>query len=235
MKGADRKIIQQYGHLNYMSSLSQSVLHFNPKDIAVHGLTAMIKVMAQMKNLRRSHTFQGTVKKVAIDQTYEGYANFMAPGRMQSIAYDAANAEAALDQFREAETKNAEPAKSMNKDQRKAHKDLLQQRIKDASKVFTDDVLKPAADTYLTAEWDEFVPFPTTWKLRFEGYGPSNYGANLSLLRPQVLPDSFPPFYQPQGPSHYGGAFGDVAPEHTPADSLKVKSGGCGAMGRGLY
>ena len=162
MNGAKPETIEKYGHLNYTSSLSQSVVHFNPKDIAVHGLTAMIKTMAQMKNLRRSHTFQGTVKKVAIDQTYEGYANFMAPGRMQSIAYDAKNAKAALDQFNQAEAKNSEPAKSMSPDDRQAHKALLQQRIKDAGKVFTNDVLRPAADTYLSAEWDEFLPFPTS-------------------------------------------------------------------------
>ena len=35
----------------------------------------MIKVLAQMKHLRRGHDTQGRLKKINIDQTYEGYAN----------------------------------------------------------------------------------------------------------------------------------------------------------------
>ena len=82
------------------------------------------------------------------------------------------------------------------------------------------------------------------WKVRFDGYGKSDYGgAGLPLLRPDPQPDSFPPFYQPQGPSHWGGTFADAVPEETPADAeetpadaeetpadteeLKIK--GCGA------
>jgi hypothetical protein len=33
---------------------------------------------------------------------------------------------------------------------------------KEADEVFTPDILKPQTDTYLTPEWDEFVPFPTS-------------------------------------------------------------------------
>ena len=34
--------------------------------------------------------------------------------------------------------------------------------VGEAAKVFTKDILKPSTDTYLTPEWDEFVPFPTS-------------------------------------------------------------------------
>ena len=61
------------------------------------------------------------------------------------------------------------------------------------------------------------------------------------MLRKEELPDSFPPFYQPQGPSHYGGSFADVVdieggekpvPQKMPADKVEVKLGGCGAPGK---
>lgn len=96
----------------------------------------MIKVLAQTKNLRPGHDAQGRLKKVNIDTSYEGYSNFMAPGRMRRIA---AQVKASVD--------NA-------KDKTKAKEE--------ADKVFTKDVLKPRTDTYLTPEWDEFVPFPTS-------------------------------------------------------------------------
>ena len=154
--------VSKLPHLNYASSLSAGLVHFNPKDIAVHGLTAMIKVMAQMKNLRRSHTAQGFVKKIEIDQTYEGYANFMAPGRMQVIAHDAETAPQVLKTFRKAREYNLEPAKSMSPEEADAHLQFLEQQVKDAPKVFSQDILKPKSDTYLTAEWDKMIPFPTS-------------------------------------------------------------------------
>ena len=53
---------------------------------------------------------------------------------------------------------------------------------------------------------------PAAWKLRFEGYGPSTYGGpDRPKLLPDFLPDDRPPFYQPQGPSHFGGSFADAA------------------------
>ena len=60
-------------------------MYFNAKETVILGLTAMIKVLAQMKNLRRGHDTQGRLKKINIDQTYGGYANFMAPDRMEKI------------------------------------------------------------------------------------------------------------------------------------------------------
>ena len=67
----EAKRVSQLPHLNYATSLSTGLIDFNPKSIAIHALTAMIKVTAQMKDLRRSHTSQGLVKKIEIDQTYE--------------------------------------------------------------------------------------------------------------------------------------------------------------------
>lgn len=143
-------------HLIYASSLTKDLIEFNPKDIAFHGLTAMIKVMAQMKNLRRGHTSQGLVKKIEVDQTYEGYANFMAPGRMQMVASDAERAPIDLEAYRELKS-------SMNgSEEPDEMEQLLVQRVKDADKVFDSDVLKPKSDTYLSPSWDEMIPFPTS-------------------------------------------------------------------------
>ena len=80
------------------------------------------------------------------------------------------------------------------------------------------------------------------------------------MLGKDELPDYFPPFYQPQGASHYGGSFADVvcicnvpgiackckqgwnqtegvvgsekaAVPKTPADAVDMKMGGCGVPG----
>ena len=149
----------RYGHLNYVSSLSGGIVHFNPKDISVHGLTAMIKAVAQMKNLRRGHTSQGHVKKIQIDQTYEGYANFMAEDRMQMIASDVNQAPSRLQYLRDNKKSNMSAEES---EAFEASEKLLKQQIQDASKVFSPKILKPKVDTYLTAEWDEMIPFPTS-------------------------------------------------------------------------
>jgi hypothetical protein len=94
-------------------------------------LTAMIKAVAQMKNLRRGHDTQGRLKRIKLDSSSEGYSNFMAPLRMKMVEAD------------------AEYARNHSKG-------------KEANRVFTPDILKPRTDTYLTPEWDEFVPFPTS-------------------------------------------------------------------------
>ena len=46
----------------------------------------------------------------------------------------------------------------------------------------------------------------TAWKVRFNGYGRSDYDYS-SLITPRIPDD---PLYQPQGVSHYGGSFADV-------------------------
>ena len=134
--------LSEHDYLTYGSSLSQGFVHFNPKETAVLGLTAMIKVLAQTKNLRRGHDAQGILKRIRIDQTNEGYANFMAPMRIKKIAYD------------------IEQAKSGAQAPLSAA--AATRRGKDLSKTFDPRVLKPSTETFLTAEWDEMVPFPTS-------------------------------------------------------------------------
>ena len=73
--------------------------------------------------------------------------------------------------------------------------------------------------------------FPrAAWKLRFEGYGESTYNQGKQnpdnpqypKLLPDRIPDDFPPYYQPSGPSHYGGTFVDVAGGLPTSDTGKV-------------
>lgn len=138
----------------------------------------MVKCVAQMRNVRRGHDAQGRLKSIQLDDSEEGYANFMAAGRVDSIAAQVQNLSG-----------------------------------KDAAKVYTEDVLRPATETYLTAAWDEMVPFPTTWKLRFDGFGASDYsdkdGNRFGKLSQPKLPDDAPPWYQPPGWSEDGGVFGE--------------------------
>ncbi|KAH7141556.1 putative prostaglandin G/H synthase 2/cyclooxygenase 2, pgh2/cox2 [Dactylonectria estremocensis] len=152
---------------------------FSPRRFATLSLTSMVKFIAQMKNPRRGHDAQGRLKRILLDSTLEGYANYMAPMRVDWI-----------------------------KEQVKRLKD------KEADKIFTDNILRPEADTYLTPTWDEFVPFPMTWKIRFDGFGQSNYKMDNhpygKVKTTPTLPDFCPPWYQPQGPSTVGGVFDPV-------------------------
>ena len=50
-------------YLSFGSSLSESFVDFSPKETALPCQTSMIKVMAQMKNLRRGHDTQRQGKK----------------------------------------------------------------------------------------------------------------------------------------------------------------------------
>ncbi|CAF9938185.1 hypothetical protein IMSHALPRED_000701 [Imshaugia aleurites] len=58
-------------HITYYPSLSEGLVNFKAEDTAILALTAEIKVLAQMKSLRRGHDTQGKLKKINIDQTYE--------------------------------------------------------------------------------------------------------------------------------------------------------------------
>ena len=167
----------------------------------------MIKVLAQLKNSRRSHDTQGKLKRFRIDQTSEGYANFMAPMRVEEIR-------------REAKRQNTDEVDTLT--QSNSYQAKAWETKKD---IFDDDVLKPQTDTYLTAEWDEMIPFPTStsssmvatvsrffanthsaWKVRFDGYGQSDYDwESMGLAH---IPSD--PLYQPQGASHIGGSFADT-------------------------
>ncbi|KAL9064876.1 MAG: hypothetical protein Q9157_007672 [Trypethelium eluteriae] len=156
---------------------------YKPRRFAALALTSMVKFIAQMKNPRRGHDAQGRLKKVNLHWTAEGYSNFMAPMRIDRIA---------------------EQVKRLSPN--------------DPDKnIFTMEVLKPETDTYLTPSWDEMVPFPMTWKIRFDGFGKSDYSTDsrpphpYGKLKSAWLPDDAPPWYQPQGVSHIGGSFADVA------------------------
>ncbi|KAM0425375.1 hypothetical protein ACHAPT_009432 [Fusarium lateritium] len=168
-------------YLSYCSSFSEAFfIKYHPKHVAALSLVTMVKVLAQLKNLRRGHDTQGMNKKVNIDPSYENYSNYMAPMRMKEI-----------------QAKVAE----LEKDASKKGKEEL-------SRLFNKKTMKPAVATYLTAEWDEMIPFPTTWKLRFDGYGISDYSKDdFSVLRVYKLRDDIQPMYQPKGPSDVGGSF----------------------------
>ena len=136
--------LSEHDYLAYSSSLSGGQVHFNARKSAVLGLTAMIKVVAQLKNLRRGHDTQGKLKRFRIDQTSEGYANFMAPRRVEEIR-------------REAKRQKTDEADTLT------HSNNHQAEAWETKKdIFDDDILKPQTDTYLTAEWDEMIPFPTS-------------------------------------------------------------------------
>ncbi|KAI1862162.1 uncharacterized protein JN550_010465 [Neoarthrinium moseri] len=45
----------------------------------------MVKFVAQMKNPRPGHNTQGKLRKIHLDSTLEGYANYMAPMRLSWI------------------------------------------------------------------------------------------------------------------------------------------------------
>ncbi|KAI1112035.1 heme peroxidase [Nemania sp. NC0429] len=164
--------------LSVHSSIPVDFTVYHPHHLSDHGLTAMIRLVAQMRNPRRGHDTQGIVKRVRLDYTSEGYANYMAPMRLSHIATEV-----------------------------NAHKGSQ------FTKIYSDRILRPASDTYMTPTWDEMVPFPTTWKIRFDGFGASDYsspdGKPFGKLFAPALPDDAPPFYQPQGVSQFGGTFAD--------------------------
>ncbi|KAK0388546.1 hypothetical protein NLU13_4789 [Sarocladium strictum] len=176
---------------------------FQPVRLGILALNSMVKFIAQMKNPRRGHDAQGKLKKVRIDESAEGYANYMAPMRVERIRVQTL---------------------PLPKDAR--------------DKIFSDDVLRPTTDTYLTPNWDEMVPFPMTWKIRFDGFGHSDYRAGdnpYGRVVPTWLPDSMPPFYQPQGPSTTGGTFGDPEDTHEHKAEAGHYSTGCGMGVRGAH
>ncbi|KAJ4377179.1 hypothetical protein N0V83_000002 [Neocucurbitaria cava] len=197
---------------------------YKPKHIADVGVTAMIRIFAQMRDARRGHDAQGRVKKVRLDASAEGYTNYMAPMRIQRIS---------------------EEVKKLN-----------EPNI--AKQIYTSKVLRPETDTYLTAEWDEMVPFPNSkpkhfsspksctqfllptmitdtyaaLKIRFDGFGRSTYASEvngeyreLGKLREPKLYDGAPPYYQPRGASYTGGTFADVACTYSRAAVIEKPEG----------
>ncbi|KAK4695301.1 hypothetical protein P7C71_g2427, partial [Lecanoromycetidae sp. Uapishka_2] len=182
IKQKDPADIKERKYLTYQPGFISKYVNYDAEHVAIVGLESMIKAVAQMKNLRRGKDTQGYLKKIDLDSSSEGYSNFMAPLRMKMVEADAKYAR---------EHSNA----------------------KGVDDIFNTRILRPSTDTYLTPEWDEFVPFPTTWKVCFDGFGPSDYGGvKYPILQESIagLPDDFPPFYQPQGVSKFGGSFADT-------------------------
>lgn len=123
--------MKEDSYLTYQPSFTSKYAEYHPEHVAIMGLASMIKVAAQLKNLRRGNDTQGYLKKIKLDSSSEGYSNFMAPLRMKMVEADAKYA--------------------------RGHSNA-----QDADKVFDKRILRPSTDTYLTPEWDEFVPFPTS-------------------------------------------------------------------------
>lgn len=119
--------------LNYCSSFAEAFSEYHPKHVAATGLVTMVKVLAQLKNLRRGHDTQGVSKKINIDSSSVGYANYMAPMRLTEI---------------ELKLEQAKKDNKLTEQQREA--------------IYPSGIRKPATATYLTTEWDEMVPFPTS-------------------------------------------------------------------------
>lgn len=167
-------------YLSFGSSLSDGLLRFDAREISVLGLTSMIKVFAQMRNLRRGHDTQGRLKKINIDETSQGYANFVAPLRIVEIhdnvqrelfgpkdkmtekapfnkaEEEAKRARALADPIRAEKETKAEHEAAEAKAER-AHEDA--EKLVD---ILSSQAFQPQTDMFLTPEWDEMVPYPTS-------------------------------------------------------------------------
>ena len=80
------KILSEAGFLNHKLSVTEIFADYDPKYIAAMSVTVMIKVIAQMKNVRGGHGAQDRVKKVNLDRLTEGYSNCMALMRITRIS-----------------------------------------------------------------------------------------------------------------------------------------------------
>ncbi|KAK4201585.1 heme peroxidase [Triangularia verruculosa] len=190
-------------YLAYQSSFTHQFASYHPKHVAPLGLVTMIKVLAQHKNLRRGHDTQGRVKRIKLDYSHETFSNFMAPQRVKHI-------QTAVEQkIARVEEQLEELPRGGCEGVSEKRRSLAKEKAKLKEVYDSDRILKPATDTYMTPEWDEMVPFPTIWKMRFDGFGTSDYGKDLRHLAPPVTFDDFPPFYEiPGGSSRTGGSFG---------------------------
>ncbi|KAK2042413.1 linoleate diol synthase [Colletotrichum somersetense] len=180
-------------------SIADKYAVFSPSRFTPLSQAQMIKFIALTRNTRRGPAAQGELKLVHLEATAEGYANYMAPQRVEWIK----------DQVHEME------------DQDKA------------SIIFNKTMFQPGLNMYMTPAWDEYVPFPMTWKIRFEGFGKSNYvdkkGEKYGQIRTasKKFPDFCPPWYQPNGPSSVGGTFAMIK-----CVCVDGAAGGCGCGGK---
>ncbi|KAK3364554.1 hypothetical protein B0T25DRAFT_576792 [Lasiosphaeria hispida] len=180
----------------HRSLFATSLAPYHPNHLRILSLRCMLTATATLRNLRRGHDTQGLLKRVRITSSSEGFANYMAPQRVKKIAADVADEIARV------------------KRDTKLSKKEKEEQVKKWEGVYTKGVLRPETTTYLTPEWDEMVPFPTTWKLRFDGFGWSDYGARetlKALWRVDEVAKEFAlmaPFYEaPGGESRVGGSF----------------------------
>ncbi|KAH7029662.1 uncharacterized protein B0I36DRAFT_364173 [Microdochium trichocladiopsis] len=160
---------------------------FLPQGLASLSLTSMIKFIAQMQNPRRGHAAQGKLKRVRLDSTPEGYANYMAPMRVAWIGQQGKT------------LKKKEQDKSFNED-------MLWPEV--------HTYLTPTWDQFVAfpMTWkirfdvfgaSDYATYDKDTKQMLEPYGVVKYAA--------PLPDYLPPWYQPVGPSSVGGSFVTVA------------------------
>lgn len=73
----------------------------------------------------------------------------MAPMRMKKIGHDVKKAREVANIALEAAVTTEE-------------KTAAEKNLEYLDAIFNTDILKPAADTYLSPEWDELLPFPTS-------------------------------------------------------------------------
>lgn len=151
-------------YLSFGSSLSDGLLRFDAREVSVLGLTSMIKVFAQMRNLRRGHDTQGRLKKINIDETSQGYANFVAPLRIVEI-HDNVQKELFGPKDKMPEKAPLNKSEEKAKAEQEAAEAKAERAHEDAKKlvdILSSQVLQPQTDMFLTPEWDEMVPFPTS-------------------------------------------------------------------------
>jgi hypothetical protein len=122
--------------LSYHTGFTSKYTNYNPKQVAILALTATMKVVGQLRNLRAGHESQGLLKKVNLNATTEDYSNYMARLRLNKIKKDV--------------EREIAKAKSSGKS------------TDDLRKIFHEDVTRPETHTFLTPEWDEMIPFPSS-------------------------------------------------------------------------
>lgn len=156
-------------------------------NITVDALVHTTSVLATLRNLRRGHGPQGHLQRIAVPLINEPSTTYPAPERLNNISHDI--------KTRPAPIHNSPLAtnQEINQHNTPHHKSPFQ----------------PLRTTsaFLTPDWDELLPLPTTWKVRFDGFGWSDYGGGgggretLPLLKPPdtEMMDDMAPFYEEPG------------------------------------
>ena len=151
-------------------------------NITVDALVHTTSVLATLRNLRRGHGPQGHLQRITVPLINESPTTYPAPERLDNISRDIKTQPASIHNSPLATNQNT------NQHNTKHHKSPFQ----------------PLTTTsFLTPNWDELLPLPTTWKVRFDGFGWSDYGGRetLPLLKPPdtEMMDDIAPFYEEPG------------------------------------